>query len=189
MRINLKPPTPGIVSRGIGLEGFCSVLAGLWGTGTGATTLIENVHTIDVTMVANRRALELDSVFLIAFSFLGKACAILASIPQALAAAVLCFIWALVLALGLSTLQYTQTTSSRNVMIVGVSLLLGFSIPAYVQQYQPVSSLILPPYLLPYAAASRSPLLGATESVIYLSWRFENLATEARSKVLKDRAP
>ncbi|VFQ88097.1 unnamed protein product [Cuscuta campestris] len=158
MRINLKPPTPGIVSRGIGLEGFCSVLAGLWGTGTGATTLIENVHTIDATMVANRRALELGSIFLIAFSFLGKACAILASIPQALAAAVLCFIWALVLALGLSTLQYTQTTSSRNVMIVGVSLLLGFSIPAYVQQYQPVSSLILPPYLLPYAAASSGPI-------------------------------
>ncbi|VFQ99651.1 unnamed protein product [Cuscuta campestris] len=165
MRINLKPPTPGIVSRGIGLEGFCSVLAGLWGTGTGATTLIENVHTIDVTMVANRRALELGSLFLIAFSFLGKACAILASIPQALAAAVLCFIWALVLALGLSTLQYTQTTSSRNVMIVGVSLLLGFSIPAYVQQYQPVSSLILPPYLLPYAAASSGPIRSGSTQI------------------------
>ncbi|KAL0721792.1 hypothetical protein Bca4012_036391 [Brassica carinata] len=27
------PPTPGVVSRAIGLEGFTSVLAGLWGTG------------------------------------------------------------------------------------------------------------------------------------------------------------
>ncbi|CAH9070174.1 unnamed protein product [Cuscuta epithymum] len=164
MRINLKPPTPGIVSRGIGLEGFCSVLAGLWGTGTGSTTLIENVHTIDVTQVASRRALEFGSIFLIILSFAGKVGAIIASIPQALAAAILCFIWALVMALGLSTMQYTQTASFRNIMIVGVSLLLGFSIPSYIQQYQPVSSLILPAYLLPYAAASSGPVhTGSTQ--------------------------
>ncbi|CAH9093645.1 unnamed protein product [Cuscuta epithymum] len=164
MRINLKPPTPGIVSRGIGLEGFCSVLAGLWGTGTGSTTLIENVHTIDVTQVASRRALELGSIFLIILSFAGKVGAIIASIPQALAAAILCFIWALVMALGLSTMQYTQTASFRNIMIVGVSLLLGFSIPSYIQQYQPVSSLILPAYLLPYATASSGPVhTGSTQ--------------------------
>ncbi|CAH9106239.1 unnamed protein product [Cuscuta europaea] len=164
MRINLKTPTPGIVSRGIGMEGFCSVLAGLWGTGTGSTTLIENVHTIDVTQVASRRALEFGSIFLIIFSFAGKVGAIIASIPQALAAAILCFIWALVMALGLSTMQYTQTASFRNIMIVGVSLLLGFSIPSYIQQYQPVSSLILPAYLLPYAAASSGPVhTGSTQ--------------------------
>ncbi|KAJ0084507.1 hypothetical protein Patl1_30487 [Pistacia atlantica] len=40
-----RPPTPGVLSRGIGLEGLSSVLAGLWGTGTGSTTLTENVHT------------------------------------------------------------------------------------------------------------------------------------------------
>ncbi|RAL43930.1 hypothetical protein DM860_014066 [Cuscuta australis] len=28
------------------------------------------------------------------------------------------------------------------------------------------------------STATGSPLLGATESVIYLSWRFENLATD-----------
>ncbi|XP_019185662.1 PREDICTED: nucleobase-ascorbate transporter 11 [Ipomoea nil] len=159
LRMNLKPPTPGIVSRGIGLEGFCSILAGLWGTGSASTTLTENVHTIDVTKVASRRALELGSVFLILFSFVGKVGAILASIPLALAAAVLCFVWALIVALGLSTLQYTpQTASFRNIMIVGVSLFLGFSIPAYFQQYQPESSLILPGYLIPYAAASNGPV-------------------------------
>lgn len=69
--MNLKAPTPGIVSRGIGLEGFCSVLAGLWGTGTGATTLTENVHTINATKVANRRAVQLGAALLILFSFVG----------------------------------------------------------------------------------------------------------------------
>ena len=84
--------------------------------------------------------------------------AILASIPLALAAAILCFTWALIVALGLSTLQYTQTASFRNIMIVGASLFLGLSIPAYVQQYQPESSLILPSYLIPYSAASDGPV-------------------------------
>ncbi|KAG6401153.1 hypothetical protein SASPL_137998 [Salvia splendens] len=158
MRINTKAPTPGIVSRGIGLEGFCSVLAGLWGSGTGSTTLTENVHTIDITKVASRKVVEVGAMFLIVFSFIGKVGAILASIPQALAAAVLCFMWALVVALGLSTLQYTQTASFRNITIVGVSLFLGLSIPAYIQQYLPESSLILPSYLIPYSAASDGPV-------------------------------
>lgn len=72
LKANSKPPTPGIVSRGIALEGFCSILAGLWGSGTGSTTLTENVHTIDVTKVASRKAVELGAVFLILCSFVGK---------------------------------------------------------------------------------------------------------------------
>ncbi|RDX88582.1 Nucleobase-ascorbate transporter 11, partial [Mucuna pruriens] len=157
LRVNLRPPTPGVVSRGIALEGFCSILAGLWGSGTGSTTLTENVHTIDTTKVASRRVVELGAAFMILFSFMGKVGALLASIPQALAASVLCFMWALVAALGLSKLQYGQSASFRNMTIVGVSLFLGLSIPAYVQQYKPQTSLILPAYLVPYGAASTGP--------------------------------
>ncbi|CAN0858299.1 Nucleobase-ascorbate transporter 11 [Linum grandiflorum] len=156
--VSSKPPTPGIVSRGIALEGLCSILAGLWGSGTGSTTLTENIHTINVTKVANRGTVVLGAVFLIFFSLFGKVGAILASIPQALAAAILCFIWGLIVALGLSTLQYTQTASFRNIAIVGVSLFLGMSVPAYFQQYEPKSSLILPSYLIPYSAASDGPV-------------------------------
>ncbi|KAL5556566.1 hypothetical protein UlMin_038802 [Ulmus minor] len=156
--INSKPPTPGIVSRGIAMEGFCSILAGLWGSGTGSTTLTENLHTVNVTKVANRRAVELGAAFLIIFSFIGKIGAILASIPLALAAAVLCFSWALTVALGLSTLQYSQTASFRTITIVGVSLFFGLSVPAYFQQYQPESSLILPSYFIPFSAASDGPV-------------------------------
>lgn len=156
--VNSKPPTPGIVSRGIGMEGFCSILAGLWGSGTGSSTLIENVHTINITKVASRRAVQLGAVFMIVFSFVGKVGAILASIPQALAASILCFMWALIVAIGLSNLQYTQSASFRNIMIVGASLFLGLSIPAYFQQYHPESRLILPGYFVPFAAASNGPM-------------------------------
>ncbi|KAL8211264.1 hypothetical protein R6Q57_005701 [Mikania cordata] len=158
MHINAKPPTRGIVSRGIGLEGFCSVLAGLWGTGAGSTTLTENTHTVTITKIASRRAVEVGAVILIFFSFVGKVGAILASIPQALAAALLCFVWTLIVALGLSTLRYTHTSSFRNMMIVGVSLFIGLSLPAYLQQYQPETALILPGYFIPYSAASDGPI-------------------------------
>lgn len=61
------------MSRGIALEGFCSILAGLWGSGTGSTTLTENVYTINATKVASRKVVELGAVFLILFSLIGKA--------------------------------------------------------------------------------------------------------------------
>ncbi|MCI11931.1 nucleobase-ascorbate transporter 12-like, partial [Trifolium medium] len=67
-----RPPTPGVLSRGIGLEGLSSVLAGIWGTGTGSTTLTENVHTIAVTKMGSRWAVQLGAIFLILLSLIGK---------------------------------------------------------------------------------------------------------------------
>ena len=70
--VSSKPPTPQVVSRGIALEGFCSMLAGLWGSGTGSTTLTENTHTINITKMASCRAVVFGALFLILFSFVGK---------------------------------------------------------------------------------------------------------------------
>lgn len=69
--VNLSPPTRGVVSRGIGLEGFTTFIAGLWGTGAGSTTLTENLHTLETTKMASRRALQLGAVLLVIFSFFG----------------------------------------------------------------------------------------------------------------------
>lgn len=165
--VNLSPPTRGVVSRGIGLEGISTFIAGLWGTGTGSTTLTENIHTLDTTKMASRRALQLGGALLVIFSFFGKIGALLASIPVALAASVLCFTWALIVALGLSTLRYTEAVSSRNMIIVGFTLFISLSIPAYFQQYEPSSNLILPGYLLPYAAASSGPVRTASDGLNY----------------------
>ncbi|KAK1421503.1 hypothetical protein QVD17_23879 [Tagetes erecta] len=168
MHINGKPPTWGIVSRGIGLEGFCSILAGLWGTGGGSTTLTENTHTVTITKIASRRAVEVGALILIVFSFVGKVGAILASIPQALAASLLCFVWAVIVALGLLTLRYTHTSSFRNMMIVGVSLFIGLSLPTYFQQYQPQTALILPGYFIPYSAASDGPIHSGNKQLDFI---------------------
>ncbi|EOY33555.1 hypothetical protein QUC31_018880 [Theobroma cacao] len=154
-----RPPTPGVVSRGIGLEGLSSVLAGLWGTGTGSTTLTENVHTIAVTKMGSRRAVELGACVLIVLSLVGKVGGFIASIPEVMVAALLCFMWAMLAALGLSNLRYSEAGSSRNIIIVGLSLFFSLSIPAYFQQYgiSSNSNLSVPSYYQPYIVASHGP--------------------------------
>ncbi|KAK7262203.1 hypothetical protein RJT34_29766 [Clitoria ternatea] len=154
-----RPPTPGVLSRGIGLEGVSSVLAGLWGTGTGSTTLTENVHTIAVTKMGSRRAVQLGACFLIVLSLVGKVGGFIASIPEVMVAGLLCFMWAMLTALGLSNLRYSEAGSSRNVIIVGLSLFFSLSIPAYFQQYgiSPNSNLSVPSYFQPYIVASHGP--------------------------------
>ncbi|KAJ8430123.1 hypothetical protein Cgig2_007096 [Carnegiea gigantea] len=155
-----RPPTRGVLSRGIGLEGLCSVLGGLWGIGTGVTTLTENVHTIAVTKMGSRRAVELGACILIVLSLVGKVGGFIASIPQVMVAALLCFMWGMLTALGLSNLRYSEAGSSRNIIIVGLSLFFSLSVPAYFQQYgiSPKSNVSVPSYLLPYIVASHGPV-------------------------------
>ncbi|XP_058108393.1 nucleobase-ascorbate transporter 12-like isoform X1 [Magnolia sinica] len=154
-----RPPTPGVLSRGLGLEGLSSVLAGLWGTGTGSTTLTENVHTIAVTKMGSRRAVELGAIVLILLSLVGKVGGFLASIPDVMVAALLCFMWGMLAALGLSNLRYSEAGSSRNIIIVGLSLFFSLSIPAYFQQYgvAPNANSPVPRYFQPYIVASHGP--------------------------------
>ncbi|CAA2957159.1 Hypothetical predicted protein [Olea europaea subsp. europaea] len=157
-----RPPTLGIVSQGIGLEGLSSVLAGLWGTGTGSTTLNENVHTIAVTKMGSRRAVELDSCVLIILSFIAmvKSGGFIASIPEVMVATLLSFTWAMLTALGLSNLRYSEAGSSRNIILVGLSLFFSLSMPAYFQQHgiSPNSNLSVPSYLQLYIIVSHGPM-------------------------------
>ncbi|KAJ7981120.1 Nucleobase-ascorbate transporter [Quillaja saponaria] len=165
-----RPPTPGVLSRGIGLEGLSSILAGLWGTGTGSTTLTENVHTIAVTKMGSRRAVELGACILILLSLIGKVGGFIASIPQVMVAALLCIMCVMLTALGLSNLRYSEAGSSRNVIIVGLSLFFSLSIPAYFQQYglSPNTNLSVPSYFQPYIVASHGPFRSKFGGVNYV---------------------
>ncbi|KAJ0021261.1 hypothetical protein Pint_31963 [Pistacia integerrima] len=166
-----RPPTPGVLSRGIGLEGLSSVLAGLWGTGTGSTTLTENVHTIAVTKMGSRRAVEFGAYVLVVLSLVGKVGGFIASIPQVMVAALLCFMWGMLAALGLSNLRYSEAGSSRNIIIVGLSLFFSLSIPSYFQQYgiSPNTNLSVPSYFQPYIVASHGPIRSKYGGVNYVT--------------------
>ncbi|KAL8057787.1 hypothetical protein ABFX02_04G206200 [Erythranthe guttata] len=165
-----RPPTPGVLSRGIGLEGLSSILAAIWGTGTGSTTLTENVHTIAVTKMGSRRAVEFGACAMIVLSLIGKVGGIIASIPEVMVAALLCFMWAMLTALGLSNLRYSEAGSSRNIIIVGLSLFFSLSVPAYFQQYgiSPNSNMSVPSYYQPYAVASHGPIQTKSDGLNYV---------------------
>ncbi|KAL6840086.1 hypothetical protein ACP4OV_029896 [Aristida adscensionis] len=165
-----RPPTSGVVSRGIGVEGLSTVLAGLWGTGVGSATITENVHTIAVTKMGSRRAVGFGAILLVLFSIVGKVGAFIASIPDVMVAALLCFMLAMLCALGLSNLRYSATGSSRNSIIVGLALFLSLSVPSYFQQYgvHPNANSSVPTYFQPYNVASHGPVHTGSGGVNYV---------------------
>jgi solute carrier family 23 (nucleobase transporter), member 1 len=57
------PPTPGIVSRGLGSEGIGVILAGLIGTSNATTSYSENIGAISITGVGSRVVVQVRLLF------------------------------------------------------------------------------------------------------------------------------
>ncbi|KAH6796009.1 hypothetical protein C2S51_036995 [Perilla frutescens var. frutescens] len=129
------PPPAYVLSRGIGWQGIGVLLDGLFGTGTGSTVSVENVGLLGLTRVGSRRVVQLSAGFMIFFSILGKFGAVFASIPFPIYAALYCVLFGLVGSVGLSFLQFTNMNSMRNLLITGLSLFLGISIPQFFDEY------------------------------------------------------
>ncbi|XP_008456413.1 nucleobase-ascorbate transporter 1 isoform X2 [Cucumis melo] len=129
------PPPAYVLSRGIGWQGIGVLLNGLFGTSTGATVAVENVGLLGLTRVGSRRVVQISAGFMIFFSTLGKFGAVFASIPIPIFAAIYCVLFGLVASVGLSFLQFTNMNSMRNLMITGLSLFLGLSIPQFFNEY------------------------------------------------------
>ncbi|KAI7726826.1 hypothetical protein M8C21_006625, partial [Ambrosia artemisiifolia] len=129
------PPPAYVLSRGIGWQGIGVLLDGLYGTGTGSTVSVENVGLLGFTRVGSRRVVQISAGFMIFFSIFGKFGAVFASIPFPIFAALYCVLFGLVGAVGLSFLQFTNMNSMRNLIILGLSLFLGISIPQYFNGY------------------------------------------------------
>ncbi|KAH1189516.1 Nucleobase-ascorbate transporter 1 [Glycine max] len=69
------------------------------------------------------------------FGFYGKFGAVFASIPFPIFAALYCVLFGLVAAVGISFLQFTNMNSMRNLIITGLTLFLGISVPQFFSQY------------------------------------------------------
>ena len=81
-------------------------------------------------------------------------------------AALLCVMWSMLAAFGLSNLRYSETGSSRNVIIVGLSLFLSLSVPAYFQHYTSGSiPATVASYFQPYTVAAHGPVKTGIEAV------------------------
>ncbi|KAL5125577.1 Nucleobase-ascorbate transporter 1 [Glycine soja] len=133
------PPPAYVLSRGIGWQGIGVLLDGLYGTVIGSTVSVENVGLLGLTRVGSRRVVQISAGFMIFFSILGKFGAVFASIPFPIFAALYCILFGLVASIGISFLQFTNMNSMRNLIIIGLTLFLGISVPQFFNQYWTLS--------------------------------------------------
>ncbi|XP_078430376.1 nucleobase-ascorbate transporter 4-like [Wolffia australiana] len=129
------PVPPSVFSRGVGWQGIGVLLDGLFGTGNGSATSVENVGLLGLTRVGSRRVVEISAGFMIFFSILGKFGAILASIPLPIFAALYCVQFAYVASAGLGLLQFCNLNSFRSKFILGFSFFLGLSVAQYFKEF------------------------------------------------------
>lgn len=122
------PPTPGIISRGLAGEGIGVVLSGLWGTGSGTTSYSENIGAISITGVGSRAVVQCGACVMLVFGLIVKIGALFATMPNAMTAGIYCCVFGLIVAVGLSVLQYVDLNSPRNQFILGFAIFMSLSV-------------------------------------------------------------
>ncbi|XP_072722738.1 solute carrier family 23 member 1-like isoform X5 [Ciconia boyciana] len=129
-RLSGAPPPPKhAISRGIGVEGIGSLLAGAWGTGNGTTSYSENVGALGITKVGSRMVIIAGACAMLLSGIFGKVGAMLASIPTPVIGGMFLVMFGVITAVGISNLQYTDMNSSRNIFIFGFSVFAGLTVP------------------------------------------------------------
>ena len=116
------PPTPGIISRGLASEGIGVLFSGLWGTGSGTTSYSENIGAIAITGVGSRVVVLCGACVMLIVGMITKIGALFAMMPGAMTAGIYCCVFGLIIAVGLSNLQYVDLNSPRNLFILGFAL-------------------------------------------------------------------
>ncbi|CAM9303491.1 unnamed protein product [Lampetra fluviatilis] len=129
------PPTPShAVSRDLAVEGLGCLLAGLLGTGNGTTSFSQNIAALGITRVGSRLVLQVSGVILVLMGIFGKCGAVFITIPEPIIGGMFLGTFGMIAAVGISTLQYADMNSSRNVFIVGLSIFSGLAIPAWLKE-------------------------------------------------------
>ncbi|MED6164031.1 N-acetyltransferase 10 [Stylosanthes scabra] len=129
------PVPPSIISRGAGWIGVATLLNSMFGSIIGSSASVENAGLLALTRVGSRRVIQISAGFMILFSVFGKVCALFASIPLPIFAALYCVFFGYVSSAGLGFLQFCNLNSFRTLFILGFSFFIGFSIPQYFSEY------------------------------------------------------
>ncbi|XP_065054008.1 solute carrier family 23 member 1-like isoform X2 [Rhopilema esculentum] len=134
-RLSGAPPPPGhAINRGIGMEGIGCLLAGAFGSGNGTTSYGENIAAIGITKVGSRRVIQFGAIFMLILGALGKFGALFATIPEPIVGGMFWTLFGMILAVGLSNLQYVNMNSSRNLFVLGFSFFTGMVIPDWLEK-------------------------------------------------------
>lgn len=124
-------PTPRQIDRGIGAEGIGCFVTGLLG-GFASTSYSENIGLVALTRVASRRVVTIAAALLVALGLVAKFGAAVATLPGPVVGGLYCTLFGLISAVGLSIAARADLSSQRNLLIIGFSLFMGLSVPAWV---------------------------------------------------------
>lgn len=123
-------PTPRQIDRGIGAEGIGCFVTGLLG-GFASTSYSENIGLVALTRVGSRRVVTIAAALLVGLGLVAKFGAAVATLPGPVVGGLYCTLFGLISAVGLSITARADLTSQRNLLIIGFSLFMGLSVPAY----------------------------------------------------------
>ncbi|XP_069935793.1 solute carrier family 23 member 1 [Cherax quadricarinatus] len=128
-------PAPPVhaINRGVGIEGVGVTVAGLWGSGSGTNSYSENLAAITVTRVGSRRVIQMSAMVMLVAGSVCKFGALCASIPEPIVASLYWIMFSLITSVGLSTLQFVDLNSSRNLFVLGFTLFFSLSVSKYVK--------------------------------------------------------
>ncbi|XP_050533537.1 solute carrier family 23 member 1-like isoform X2 [Daktulosphaira vitifoliae] len=129
---NTSLPPSSAISRGIGVQGVNSILAGLTGMGTGVSASSENVGHNGISQVCSRIIIQYAAMILILIAPFTRLIAFLITLPDPVLGALMSVLLAMVAAVGLSNLQFINLNSMRNLYILGISMFFGLALPKYI---------------------------------------------------------
>lgn len=130
-----KAPSGQRINHGLAMEGFGNVFAGIMGTGNGSTSYSENIGAIGITGVASRFVVQIGALVMLVAGFVGFVGAVVTTIPDPIVGGLFVVMFAQIIGVGLSQLQYVDLNQNRNVFVIGMTLLSGLSIPTLVENF------------------------------------------------------
>ncbi|MCS7233647.1 MAG: purine/pyrimidine permease [Synergistetes bacterium] len=125
-------PTPKVINKGIAIEGLGCLLSGIWG-GFATTSYSENIGLIGLTRVASRYVVGIGGMILILLGIFNKFGACIATIPEPVVGAMYCTVFGIIAAIGIQQLTRVDMQSGRNLLVVGFTLFMALSLPAYIE--------------------------------------------------------
>ena len=84
--------------------------------------------------VGSRRVVQFGALFMIVLAVIGKFGALFTTIPDPIIGGIFIVMFGMITAVGLSTLQYADLNSMRNLFVLGFSLFFGMVLPFWMKR-------------------------------------------------------
>lgn len=127
------PPKVKQVSRGIAAEGIGSIISSTLG-GSATSTFSQNIGVIRLSGIASRFVCVVAGIILLCIGTIGKLGAIMAEIPEVILGSVYLTAFGILAMTGLELILRAKINVSRNQILIGTSLMLGLTLPSYMEE-------------------------------------------------------